>query len=289
MDFIMNRLLTLSLGFLLAHAPQMAHGASDEASADLALEKKIQALEKELEEIKFQNHLKSRIEGSGPATQKKATTPPSNDVIEGPAEDVGDAMGQDQEAPLDRETLKKAPSKKKDKQPAILANDDEAASENTPAADEEPSLEADAESEQATMYRQGRYYLSQQNTKLARKAFDEVVEKHDGTPEGVLAQFWIGEMMLAEKNYAGASLALGQAYGHLRVLNANKKVTGDIYHGESNRLPEILAKLAYSLQMVNKKKEACVIVKQLRKEYKTISPTLEWYVGNLSKDLKCKK
>lgn len=138
------------------------------------------------------------------------------------------------------------------------------------------------------LYEQGRHYLTQQRIDLAQKAFEDVVEQYQGTPESILARFWLGEFLLKLNNYSGASLAFGQAYGELKKAQKQKDFSQDKFHGEHDRLPEILAKLAYSLKMINKRGDACITLRQIGKDYKTRSATLEWYTTKLSKELKCR-
>lgn len=138
------------------------------------------------------------------------------------------------------------------------------------------------------LYSQGRHYLAQQRLDLAKNTFEEVVEKHGGTPEAILARFWLGEIKLEEKDYAGASLTFGQAYGALKKAKAAKDFSHERFQGEQDRLPEILAKLAYSLKMIKKRGDACLALGQLKKEFKTRPSNLQWYMDNLSKELKCR-
>ncbi len=137
------------------------------------------------------------------------------------------------------------------------------------------------------LYDQGRHYLTQQRIDLAQKAFDDVIAKYSQTPEAILARFWIGEFMLRAKNYSGSSIAFGQAYGALKKAQRQKDFSQEKFHGEQGRLPEILAKLAYSLKMINKKGDACITLRQIKRDYKKRPATLDWYTAKLSKELKC--
>ena len=236
----------ISLLFLTSVAVATAPKYQDQP---LALEKKIQALEKELEEMRRQTHVKNRERGVHQKTESAA------------ADNKPHAL--------------RAPKKQ------------EANSPETMASIEKEEMEA-ALSEEGGLYVQGRHYVAQQRLDLARKSFDEVVKKYDGTPESILARFWIGEFMLRDKNYAGASIALGQAYGALKKLQHKKEFSTDVFHGEADRLPEILAKLAYALKMINKRQDACITLRQLKKESKKRPANLEWYIKKLSKELKCR-
>ena len=225
------------------------------ADQPLALEKKIQALEKELDDMRFQKHVAKRVYGAQkPAKLMTVDTQPHNLKV---PEEVSSSP--------EEATVKLT-------DPIV-----------TPVEVPEPIL-----SEEHELYEQGRHYLAQQRVDLARKAFDEVVEKYDGTPESILARFWIGEFMLRSKNYPGASIALGQAYGSLKKAQSQKGFSTAVFHGEEDRLPEILAKLAYALKMINKRQDACITLRQLKKEYKKRPANLQWYINKLSKELRCR-
>lgn len=148
-----------------------------------------------------------------------------------------------------------------------------------------PESDSSLESE---LYEQGRHYLAQQRLDLAQKSFEEVLEKYEGTPESILAGFWLGEFKLRLKDYSGASLAYGQAYGALKKVQKQKSFSPELFHGEEGRLPEILAKLAYSLKMIKKREDACITLRQIKRDYKVRPITLEWYTTKLSKELKCR-
>lgn len=221
-------------------------------SQSLALDEKIHALEKELEEMRFQKDVEQRVYGhKNPAKLIPVETqsPPlkiSETLDHSPQETTVDLIEQPEEA-ID------------------------------------PVL-----SEEYELYEQGRHYLAQQRIDLARQAFDEVVEKYEGTPESILARFWIGEFMLRSKDYPGASIALGQAYGALKKAQRQKDFSTTAFHGEKDRLPEILAKLAYALKMINKRQDACITLRQLKKDYKKRPANLQWHVNKLSKELRCR-
>ncbi len=167
--------------------------------------------------------------------------------------------------------------------PLVESPRPEQSEEENAAAVPEPILSPEYE-----LYENGRHYLTQQRLDLAQKAFEEVVEKYQGTPEAILSQFWLGEFMLKSNNYSGATIAFGQAYGELKKSQKQKDFSQDKFHGEQDRLPEILAKLAYSLKMINKRGDACITLRQINKDYKQRPKTLDWYTAELSKELKCR-
>ncbi len=221
----------------------------------ITLEKKIQDLEKELNEMRFQAHVENRVYGR-------------------------------------KKTAELMPVESKPLSPKVPENNDVGSEETTVELMENTEVEHEAPEpslpEEYELYEQGRHYLAQQRLDLARQAFDEIVEKYDETPESILARFWIGDFMLRDKNYPGASIALGQAYGALKKARRQKGFSKDMFHGEEDRLPEILAKLAYALKMINKRQDACITLRQMKKDYKKRPATLEWYVKKLSKELKCR-
>lgn len=259
MQYILSLLLFTSVSF--ADIPPIQ---------SLSLEKKIEVLEKELNEMRFQNHVTDRVYGE----QKPAKLIP----VDTPSLSLKEP-----------EVIETDPHETPVETIDITESADRQTQEN--ATEKEEGTDATSESvlsEEGELYEQGRHYLAQQRLDLAQQAFDDVVEKHDGTPESILARFWIGEFMLREKNYPGASLALGQAYGSLKKARQKKDFSKEAFHGEEDRLPEILAKLAYALKMINKRQDACITLRQMKKDYKKRPANLEWYVINLSKELKCR-
>ena len=256
-----------NMSFLFSFLCLLSTATFSMADQPLALEKKIQDLEKELDDMRFQSHVEQRVYGD----KKPAKLIPV------------EAQPRVLKLPENKESTPQDTTVKFTKQPEEITPVETTPEETIEAPEPvEPIL-----SEEHELYNQGRHYLAQQRLDLARKAFDDVIEKHDGTPESILARFWIGEFMLRTKNYPGASIALGQAYGALKKAQKQKGFSTDAFHGEENRLPEILAKLAYALKMINKRQDACITLRQLKKEYKKRPANLQWYINKLSKDLRC--
>jgi TolA-binding protein len=142
--------------------------------------------------------------------------------------------------------------------------------------------------EEQLLYKKCRDYLAQGRINLAEKHLNQLVEQYGQTAQGILGQFWLGEIYMARRDYAEASLAYGAAYNALKKLNRASKTAAPLFEEEANRLPEILAKLAFSLKMLGKNKEACITLKQLDKEYKQLPENLAWYAKHLKAELKCR-
>lgn len=136
------------------------------------------------------------------------------------------------------------------------------------------------------LYQQAMHFIAQQRPDLAQEHLDEIVASFSNTPEAVLAQYWLGEMMLEAGNQVGASVAYGRAYGAYKSLK-KRKLDLAAFHGEEEKLPEILYKLALSLKAIGKAKEACVTLSQIKKDFKALPSTLNHLVGGLKKQLKC--
>jgi TolA-binding protein len=152
----------------------------------------------------------------------------------------------------------------------------------TPAASQDPG-------ELTIVYQRARNLLEQQRLDMAFEHFNDLIEKHDGTPEALLARFWKAEILFYKRNYSQASIAYGEAYGALKKLKADPNFKDVSFQGEDDRMPEILAKLAFSLKMIGKKGDACTALHQLKKEYPKPPENLSWYVSQLATDAKCKK
>lgn len=142
--------------------------------------------------------------------------------------------------------------------------------------------------EEEALYKKCREYLAQGRVDLAEKHLNQLLDKYPHTPQAVLGHFWVGEIRMLQRNYAEASLSYGAAYGALKKVTAAHKGNRTVFGEETERFPEILAKLAFSLKMLGKNKEACITLKQLDKEYKQLPENLAWYVKHLKAELKCR-
>lgn len=143
-------------------------------------------------------------------------------------------------------------------------------------------------SESGSLYLKARSYISLQRLDLAKKILEDIIEKHSTSPEAILARFWRGEILSHGRQYSQAAVLYGEAYGSLKDLQKKKGYTPKLLHGEEERLPEILAKLAFTFKMIGKKREACVTLKQLKKEYSELPSSLVEYVNQLNNELQCK-
>ena len=176
---------------------------------------------------------------------------------------------EDQEHTPKKESKKQIPASKAPQAPAQTASQD---------------LE-----DQTIVYQRARHLLEQQRLDMALEHFNDLIEKHDDTPEALLARFWKAEILSFKRNYSQASIAYGEAYGALKKLKADKNLKDASFGEEEDRMPEILAKLAFSLKMIGKKGDACTALRQLKKEYPTLPANISWYASQLATDAKCKK
>lgn len=157
--------------------------------------------------------------------------------------------------------------------------------EQNPMAHPQPMVEE--RPRQELLYQQAMHFISQQRPDLAQQHLEELIESFADTPEAVLAHYWTGEILFEKGNHAGASVAYGLAYQAFKGLKPSQRDTA-AFHGEEERLPEILLKLASSLKMIGKGNEACVALGQIKKDFKSLPPTLTVLIKNLRSDLKCR-
>ena len=144
-------------------------------------------------------------------------------------------------------------------------------------------------SQEQELYKQAMHFISQQRPDLARVHLNDIIEKYPKSSESVLAHYWLGEMKTETGQFSEASIAYGKAYGTLRALKKSGSFQLTAFHGEEERLPEILYKLATSLKTIGKRKEACVTVMQIQRDFKNLPPTLSLLVHDLKSDLGCPK
>lgn len=106
--------------------------------------------------------------------------------------------------------------------------------------------------EVAEMYAVGMDLLKEKNYAAARKAFEGFMENHIEDPLAGQAQYWLGEIHLAEGDYKKASVAFLKSY---RDFPKNTKQS------------DSLLKLAESLNKLQKNKEACAILEKLLTDF----------------------
>lgn len=306
MNFFLKTVLTplfLSLSFatILDAAHESKQGSN--AVKERMLRKRIQALEGEIEDKKLLAHTHERIYGQ-PLPQK-VEAPVT--VVSTP--DTAPVMTESTQ-PQSLENVLQNVSIKEENLPPVVkkeaeeneswtdkigdaiddifdGNEDEDKNKNKKENPEDQKPPEKIITPQEELYKQARHYLTQQRIDLAKPLLEDVVAKYKGTPEEVLSRFWLGEMMLRRRNFAGASIAYGQSYGAYKKLKASKEFAELSFHDEEERLPEILYKLSFSLSRIKKKNDACLALKQMQKEFKGTTSTLKTLQGQLRSQLKC--
>ncbi len=108
--------------------------------------------------------------------------------------------------------------------------------------------------EVAEMYAVGKDLLKEKNYAAARKAFEGFMENHMEDPLAGQAQYWLGEIHLAEGDYKKASVAFLKAYRDFP---------------SSTKRSDSLLKLAESLNKLQKNKEACATLEKLLTDFPT--------------------
>ncbi len=131
------------------------------------------------------------------------------------------------------------------------------------------------------LYHKARFYLSQQNFKWAYEIFDKIVNNFAPNYYVALAMFWQAEKLLSERLYLDASLLYGKAY---KMVKNVPKLGNVAPQEDKDKIPEMLAKMAFCLDKLGKKEEAKATKKLLAMNHKILSKSLRWFIENHSDD-----
>ena len=83
---------------------------------------------------------------------------------------------------------------------------------------------------------------------MAGQAFAEFLAAHPDHPLASNAQYWLGESYYVQKNYDSAAKAFLEGYRRF---------------GDGQKAPDSLLKLGASLNAMDEKEEACVVLREL--------------------------
>lgn len=123
------------------------------------------------------------------------------------------------------------------------------------------------------IYEQGLQAVKVPDYALAEQKFNEILKK---TPDDKLAgnaQYWLGEVFYAKKDYPRAAVAFA------KVLDKYKA---------GPKGPDSLLKLGMSMQAMNKKDEACQALKGMKTEFPKAEKSVLDRADNEAKKLGCK-
>ncbi|HUC63473.1 MAG TPA: tol-pal system protein YbgF, partial [Alphaproteobacteria bacterium] len=97
-----------------------------------------------------------------------------------------------------------------------------------------------------------RALLVQQDYAAAERAFAAFVNTHPDDPLAGAAQYWLGETFYLRANYDAAARAFAEGYQKFP---------------KGSKAPDSLLKLGMSLVQLNRKKDACLLFKELEQRY----------------------
>lgn len=106
----------------------------------------------------------------------------------------------------------------------------------------------------------------------AEEQFRTYIASHPGDPKSADAAFWLGEAQFSQSKYNDSAKTF---------LDAWKK------HGDSEKAPEMLLKLAMSLAALDSRDTACATLRQVSKSYPKASRAVINKVASEEKRLSC--
>lgn len=114
--------------------------------------------------------------------------------------------------------------------------------------------------------------LKEKKYALAAKGFHSFLKHHPDHAQAGSACYWLGEIKMMDKQYDQAAVEYMRGY---------KK------DPKGNRAPENLLKLGTSLGKINKRREACISLFKLQKEFPNPSANIKKHLDEQLKLLSC--
>jgi len=114
--------------------------------------------------------------------------------------------------------------------------------------------------------------LKEKKLALAAKGFQSFLKTNPDHQLAGNAYYWLGEIKTMDKQYDQAAVE------YMRGYKKNPK---------GNRAPDNLLKLAISLSKINKRREACISLFKLQKEFPTPSANIKKHLDEQLKLLSC--
>ena len=132
------------------------------------------------------------------------------------------------------------------------------------------------------LYNKARFYLSQQKLEWSYNIFNQIIEKYDSNYYVALSMFWKAEKLLNQKQYLESSLIYSNAYKIIIKLKLEKNLHIDNFQEDRDKIPEMLAKIAFCLIKLGKIKEASKTISFLKKEHSVIPKQLQDFIDQIS-------
>ena len=123
------------------------------------------------------------------------------------------------------------------------------------------------------VYQQGLEAFNSGQYDKAEADFSDVLNRFAQDKLAANAQYWLGEVYYAQKNYAKAAVAFGKGYEKYK---------------DGAKGAESLYKLGMAMNQLNKKEEACAALTNVAKEFPKADKTLLDKAKNEATKLKCK-
>lgn len=124
------------------------------------------------------------------------------------------------------------------------------------------------------IYQEGLDEINAGNFDNAADRFTAVLTKFPEHKLAGNAQYWLGESFYGKKDYAKAAVAFAKGYEKYK---------------DGNKGADNILKLGLSMQMLNKKDEACTAFVNLEKEFPKASQNLKDRAAKAAEELACKK
>lgn len=281
----LNQLITL-LGtcFLCisSHAEEPAAAASSAPSQDPALESRLERLERDLVLLQNSNTgtANAATVDQGTAAQKAASLPQIDELrdqikqLRGEIEQLQFELIRNNErmtkfssdiefriAQFERDQQNKSNSHVLDKIDEKLDNK---------AMDDKPESQAKNNSSKAAgssqnkeaqiAYQEAYQLVKDKKHKEAKAAMEGFIGKYPNSDLTPNAYFWLGEIQMTFQDYDNAAVS------YLKGYQINPK---------GSRAPDNLYKLSVALARLDKRKESCVSLNKLRKEFPNLSGTIK--------------
>ncbi len=133
-----------------------------------------------------------------------------------------------------------------------------------------PEVAATATPEAA--YQKAYAALQQKDYPAAEKGFRDFLAKNPNHTLAANAQYWLGESYYARGNYKAAASVFAESYQK---------------YPKAQKAPDSLLKMGLSLSQQKRTKEACIVLRQLTKDYPAAANSIATKAESEIKTLKC--
>jgi TolA-binding protein len=132
-------------------------------------------------------------------------------------------------------------------------------------------------------YAYAQQLLQEKNYLNAEASFKDLIKQHPDDPLIVNARYWLAEISFLKRDYAAAAVEFGAAFEAYQYFNKGKNASQ-----VPSKAPEILLKMALSLNELGKTEDAKVIVAKIRKSFPHMTTDVKRHVDTLGRELESK-